>query len=384
MKTRITTWIFLLTLLGNITVFGQDIPPLIISSPLCRNCPVNRPFQTVGKQLFDPCEAPVVLKGVNKMVYFDSQDPDGSKTFREIRSIGANCVRIVWQMRGDNNGPPSSVALLDKIITNAKANNLIPIVGLWDYTGYSDGGFSKLDEYTAFWTRRDVVRLVQKHRSAMILNIANEAGMHEAEYNVDSLNMYAAVYKAKIRQIRAAHIDVPIMIDGMDQGKSLHCFAVKGREIANDDPAHNVIFSFHPYWPKSATGGTSYIADKFAEVDTITIPIVMGEVSKYGASDGSGASVCSPAGIADYEQFIKRADAAGMGWLIWEWGPGNKDGIIPCPQMDMTSDGRAATIGANPGGANSWVSDVALTASYSVRNTAKRTGFIMNGFKACP
>ena len=158
MKTRVIFWSLLLIGISQTISFSQPGPGL--PQPLGDGLPCppycgfkTRTFQTYGKQLFDPCGTAVVLKGVNKQVYFDAGDPDGAVSFREIAKTGANCVRIVWQMRNDDTHVPSSTALLDRIITNAKANKLIPIVGLWDYTSDTlnkDGGFSHLSEYVAY------------------------------------------------------------------------------------------------------------------------------------------------------------------------------------------------------------------------------------------
>jgi mannan endo-1,4-beta-mannosidase len=286
-------------------------------------------FQTNGKQLLDPCGKPVILKGVNKMAVFDHSDSLGLHYFPEIAKSGANCVRIAWEMKSNVNKQliTNSVSRLDQLISNAKNNKLIPIVGLWDYTNTTDGGFSKLNEYVKFWQKPAVLTMIRKHRAYLIINIANEAGMADgSEDSPDSLTKYAKGYGDAILQLRKSGINVPLMIDGTDRGKSLHCFAVKGPQMLNADPRHNLIFSFHPYWAKADTDANpTFIQSKFAEVSPLAITIVMGELAEYGAWPGSDTiNICSSKGRVDYEQFVKRAEAAGMGWLIWEWGPGNQ------------------------------------------------------------
>ena len=105
-------------------------------------------FQTKGKLLMDPCGRSVILKGVNKLSVFDTDDPVGANYFREIAQTGANCVRIVWEMNAAN-----PLSRLDQLISNARDNNLIPIVGLWDFTDTPDGGFSHLNDYANYWIR---------------------------------------------------------------------------------------------------------------------------------------------------------------------------------------------------------------------------------------
>lgn len=328
-----------------------------------------------------------MLKGINKMAVFDNTDPFGKIYFQEIAKTKANCVRIVWEMNSHLNGQPNPLPRLDSLITNAKKNKLIPIVGLWDYTNTADGGFSKLDEYVTYWTSPAMLALISKHQSALILNVANEAARSADhggnEYNTADLDVYAKTYKQAIDTLRHKGIKVPIMIDGMDRGKSLHCFAVKGAEIAR---AGNVIFSFHAYWPKWATDADpGYIQARFSEVRGIQTPIVIGELSKYGAWPGdSTISVCSEKGEVDYRQFAQQADAAGIGWMVWEWGPGNQWKVAgDCPQMNMTTDGTVATLGKTT--QNAWASELTTDRQvrYSIENTAKKTFFVQNGFTTC-
>lgn len=347
-------------------------------------------FQTDGKQLRDPCGSPIILKGVNKQSVFDHDDPVGASYFPEIAKSGANCVRIVWEIKSGEVDNP--LTRLDQLITNAKANKLIPIVGLWDFTETDDGGFSHLlTDYVSFWIRPDVVKLIKKHQAYLIVNIANEAakaaehgGNEDAPTDVIT---YANAYKRAVNSLRQAGINVPLMIDGMDRGKSLKCFALKGPEMLNADPRHNLIFSFHAYWSQSDTDASpTFIQDRFAEVSGLPINIVIGELAGFGAWPGSPTiNVCSPAGKVDYLQFAQRAETAGMGWLMWEWGPGGRWQVPgDCPQLNMTTNGTFKSImditSASP---NQWVRDLAIDLPFSLKH-AQKTAFITNGFKTCP
>ena len=395
MKKQSIFWSLLLIGISQTLSFGQrQNPPLSDGPPCPPYCGFKTyTFTTKGKQILDPCGSPIVLKGVNKMAVFDHADPFGKNYFREIARTKANCVRIAWEMTSQVNNQTivNPLSRLDSLITNAKKNKLIPIVGLWDYTTTGDGGFSKLNEYVTYWTQPSMKTLINKHKTALILNIANEAAKsaeHGGNEDVPAdLDTFATAYKKAIVKLRRNGINVPIMIDGMDRGKSLHCFAVKGAYIANADTLTNVIFSFHAYWPKSATDADpGYIQAKFNKVSSLNTPIVIGELSKYGAWPGdSTISVCSAAGIVDYKQFAQRADAAGIGWLIWEWGPGNQWKVAgDCPQMDMTTNGTIATLGNTP--ANAWAKELTTDnrIPYSIEKTAQKTFFIDSGLKSCP
>ncbi len=338
-----------------------------------------------GRTLFDPCGSAVVLKGVNKMVFFDNADPEGAATFPEIAKSGANCVRIVWQMKDDNTGRPSSTQRLDRIITNARQNGLLPIVGLWDFTNTPDGGFSKLSEYADYWTRSDVVAVIRKHQKCLIINIANEAARKaEAGGNEDNStdrDTFANKYNEVVNQLRRARVTVPLMIDGMDQGKSLRGFTFIGPGLLAKDPQHNLLFSFHAYWPKQFTDGTTLIADAFVALRSVNIAVVIGELAKYGA-DPTGNAPCSDAGLADYQEFVRQADRVNIGWLLWEWGP-----RVPadCPEMSMTLDGKITSLANIPTtDRRFWMRELALDAPNSIRKTARRTPFIQNSFVGCP
>ena len=222
-----------------------------------------------------------------------------------------------------------------------------------------------------------MVNLIKKHQAYLIVNMANEAATGD-ETNATDLTTYATAYKSAVLKLRKAGINVPLMIDGMDRGKSLLCFARKGPEMLSADPKQNLIFSFHPYWPKSDTDANpSFIANAFAAVQSLSIVIVMGELAGFGAGAGNDSVKCSPTGAVDYLQFAQRADAARMGWLLWEWGPKK---VSACSSMDITTDGTFASIKNTP---NQWVRDLVIDQPFSLKN-AQKTPFITSGFKPCP
>ena len=224
-----------------------------------------------GSKLIDPCGKPLLIRGVNKMFIFEQDQAKriGTNILPEIAKTGANCVRIVWGIRrvvgkdaeGNNITVNSSVQELDNVITNCKAQKMIPIIGLWDFTGDADSrsGFDRLSEYVDFWTRTDVLAVLKKHQNALIINIANEAAP-ECDDSSKQLNAilpeYIKVYTDVIIKIRAAGIKIPLIIDGLDFGKSLKCFSFirtgqtinTATELLNTDSQQNLIFYFHSYW----------------------------------------------------------------------------------------------------------------------------------------
>jgi mannan endo-1,4-beta-mannosidase len=347
---------------------------------------ISTTFFVMGSRLMDPCGKMVVLRGMNKLIIFDTIDPLGDLSIPEIAKTGANCIRVGWGIK-NLNLTPTSPADLDHIIQTCRDNGMIPIVGLWDYTDEPDGGFSRLPEYTAFWTSQEMVQLVKKHEGCLIVNIANEAATGDEDNN-DDLQEFVRAYSFSVQQIRAAGINVPLVIDGMDQGKSLRCFSKIGAELTAADPLHNLLFSFHPYWPKRLTTGTTSILDAFHEAIDAEIPFIMGEISKFGAW-ADGASVCSAAGEVDYMQFIELANTYRIGWLAWEWGPGNgvmdeNDQFRSCPNMDATSDRTFLSLtSVLPGDPNFWLRELIIEHPHGIAKTAKKTTWMINNSLSC-
>ena len=391
MKKYVVACFLLPAILCQTHSYGQAGP--VVPSPF----PRPTVFHVQGRQLLDACGSPVVLKGVNKMVFFDRTDPEGAISFPQIALTGANCVRIVWQMKNDADSTPTSLDRLDRIIGNAKASRLIPMVGLWDHSGLPDGGFSKLSEYTDYWTRPEVVRLIRKHQAYLLINIADEAATGNELAAADVMT-FDTTYQRAVAKMRKAGIAVPLVIDGMDRGKSLRCFVDKGPGMLRADSLHNLIFSFHPYWPKAETDsmeGGHFIENRFAEVRAMARPItlIMGEVSKYGAFVDSTSNPCLTPGVVDYRKLVQQAAAQDMGWLIWEWGPGNAFKTTQCTNMDMTTDRMFRSLfripatppTTRPEDDRHWMKELAISnASYSIKSSVKTTSFINSGFKNCP
>src|SRR3954466_9053232 len=77
-------------------------------------------YQVKGRFLTDPCGDTVVLRGVNKMVIWRWNEPDGLGSIHEIAKTGANCVRIVWDYSG-------TADMLNTAITTCESEKMIPI-----------------------------------------------------------------------------------------------------------------------------------------------------------------------------------------------------------------------------------------------------------------
>jgi mannan endo-1,4-beta-mannosidase len=209
-------------------------------------------FFVLGRHLYDSLGSKVILRGVNKLSVFDNGDPFGLISFPEIKQTSANTVRIAWAITGDlqPRGVATATATLDALITNAKANHLIPMIELHDATG----DWSRLNDLVTYWTQPTVVTVIQKHQAYLLINIGNEAGD-------DSVSQadFVAGYSDAIFNMRAAGIHVPLVIDASDWGKNLTMLNNTAAILLAADPDFNLIFSLHLYWSMSCGADAAFI-----------------------------------------------------------------------------------------------------------------------------
>lgn len=328
-------------------------------------------FQVQGRHLYSKDGERVLLRGVNKMAAWERGDPSCAKIFPEIRKTGANVVRIFWftdsrEVLG--NLPKTTVENLDLAIENCRKSNLIPLVHLWDATG----DWSKLGLLVDYWTRPDVVAVIKKHQEYLLLNIANEAGDEKVTFE-----QFKSGYTSAITRIRNAGIRVPLIIDAADFGKEMDYFFCKkpgklntnARDLMDLDHRltggdANLVFSLHAYWDGFTPDGIpapKYLAQKIDEIVSLNIPFVIGEFTgkSLGCTDDS-----------PYLTVLEKCHEHEIGWMAWEWGPGNEHGDSPCAAMNMTTDGKYATI------QNGWAKTVAIDHRFSIKNTAVTPRFL--------
>ncbi len=315
-------------------------------------------FYVQGRQLFDECGEAVTLRGVSKDAVSDWSDPTGASTFPEIRKTGANVVRIVWLTDAfANQYPNATVANMDTVIQNCRDNHMIPMIELHDATMPGrDGGWYLLPSLVDFWTRPDVVAVLNKHQRYLLINIGNEVGNYQVAQQ-DYLDQYSTA----VQRMRAAGYRVPLVIDAAQYGQGMSYILNNAPALIAADPLHNLIFSLHVYWDDHADPA----ADFDAAVDQVVaqnIPFIVGEFNSIRSLDTCVED--SP-----YQEIIRKSQEASIGWLAWSWGPNN----YPCSRMDMTPDGQYASL--KPG----WAQEVAIDSPYSIKNTSVTPNSIANG-----
>jgi len=298
-------------------------------------------FHVKGRHLYDKCGEKVILRGVNKMIIW--KDIDGIPAYAEIAQTGANVVRIVW----NDSGPALD---LDKTITNCIAQQMIPMVESHDATGK----WELLDKAVDYWIRPDIVPILQKHEQYLLLNIANECG--DAGVTTE---MIRTKYCEVIQKMRLAGIHVPLIIDATDWGKNINILQSEGPALLEADPDHNLIFSIHLWWPVMWGYSEKRIIEELAESVAMELPLIVGEFGNRWDE--------TPGGVIPWRAILKQCQLYEIGWLAWSWGPGNK----PQTFLDMTRDGSFATL-------HDWGLAVAITDSFSIKNTSVRPAFILN------
>ncbi len=296
-------------------------------------------FRVAGRFLYDKCGEKVILRGINKMTVWT--DISGA-SFPEIAKTGANSVRIVWVTTGD-------LTKFDAAIQKCRDNKMIPMVELHDATGE----WSKLSICVDWWCKPEVVNVIQKHEEYLLVNIANECGNAVSEAD------FKSGYTDAVKKMRAAGIHVPIVIDAAKYGQDINILHATGPDILTADPDHNLLFSVHMWWPKEYGYSDLSITDGISKSVKMNLPLIVGEF-------GNTAAKC--VGDINYKLILEECQKNEIGWLVWEWGPGNSD----CESMDMTTDSKFETL-------RDWGLEVSVTDANSIKNTSVRPKFMETG-----
>ncbi len=323
----------------------------IASAGMADAQPVGRETMHLrGRHLYTAAGERVVLRGVNEMFAYSS-DPTGARTMGEIARTGANAVRILTM-------PDYPADRLDAILGNAVRVGMIPIAECHAATGK----WEKLDECVSYWTRPDIAAVIRRHRRWVLVNIANEAGTTVPR------DAFVAGYVDAIARIRAAGIDVPLMIDGSDWGKEYAMLLDSWRVFDRADPAHAIIVSAHSYWAGSEAERKAPYRAIIARVLRDDIPFLLGEGPTATGWD------CKP---SPYAWAMTELDKAEIGWLAWSWGLVPNGDCRAANSYDITDRGRYGRWKA-PSGKVLMVSHPA-----SIRNTSRRPCSIANAGRNC-
>ncbi len=329
---------------------------------------LNQPTLYVkGRELFDNAGNKIILRGVN-LPLLDDWDFPKSDRLAEIEKTGANAIRIQWYVTyprkpEDPVRPLFATAHLDTFLAKCKAARIIPIVTLFDYTCSPDTTLVN-SGLVPWWTRAEVVAMLNAHKRYVIINIGNEVGHYRwLGSTAAALTAYRNAYASAITSIRNTGLAMPIMIDAPDCGTSLNAFNSIGQALVDHDPKHNILLSVHAYWAAPGFDGPAEIR----KAHSANLPIVFGEIANkqadhedecfYALDGGQGQP---PANGFKYQDLLALLKTHEMGWLAWSWWRDK------CPAREMTTNGTFA--GLTPYG-----SDIVNNVSYGLKATAKRS-----------
>ena len=351
------------------------------AAPAAVPAPAAAPFQVAGRYLKDSKGANINLRGVNVGVFKSGYADDLQRVAQAVHGSGANAVRLVWWGNTANgwSNPADAPDLLtlgnlDRAIAEYAGLGLLPIVELHDATRYMAVGMDTAATWndpavfkariTDFWTRADVMAMVQKHQNHLIVNLANEWGAVASDYA--DAPAFVQNYVSAIASIRTAWAaagigNVPLMVDAPNGGTGVDVFLAphanqpnvsNGQVILNADPLKNTLLSTHTYWPESEGYTPALITARMTDIERSGLPIVLGEVGTN--ANGSSCNV----DVVDWNTVMTQAVARNIGTLAWTWyEEGN------CNDMNIAPDG--ATLPPNDG-ATTFRNQVLRNASYGL------------------
>lgn len=292
-------------------------------------------FTTQGTQLIDATGQPFVIKGINNPHAWFGES--AFQALADIAATRANTVRIVWNTRG-------RADQLERIIEQCISLKMIPMVELHDVTGSSSG--ERLLDMARYYTRDDVKAVLMRHQRYLLINIANEWGDHEV-----TTRQWTQSYRPVIAAMREAGFKTTLVIDAPGWGQNIHPILEGGRELIEDDPLHNILFSVHMY---GSWNNAQDIIDKLTAAKERQLPLIVGEFG-YNYNDGQNNLTCK----ADHCVIMKTCQGLGYGFMPWSWTGNNRENAW----LDMvdSSDWRTPT----------WWGREIIDGEYGIRQTAR-------------
>ena len=297
MSRRIRAWLTAL-----IAAFALCLP-VLASVPSAHAATAYAPtgLRVSGTNIVESNGNAFVIRGTS---HAHAWYPTQTQAFADIKSLGANAVRVVLS---GGRWPANSVSDVANVVSLCKASRLICVLEDHDTTGYGEqGGAYTLDQAADYWI--SVKSALQGQEDYVIVNIGNEPFGNNAV-----TPGWADATGAAIRKLRANGFDHALMVDAPNWGQDWQgVMRDNARTVFDRDPDRNTIFSVHMYGVyDTAAEITSYL-DAFRAAG---LPLVIGEFG-FDHSDGD----------PDENTIMSEASARGIGYLGWSWS-GNGGGV---------------------------------------------------------
>ncbi|GAA3622605.1 hypothetical protein GCM10022267_05900 [Lentzea roselyniae] len=190
-----------------------------------------------GPRIVEANGATFVMRGVNHAyAWYPSQ----TSSFANIKSFGANTVRVVLGSGQRWSATPASEA--SRIIGLCKQNRLICVLEVHDTTGYGDqGGAATLDQAANYWV--GIVNTLKGQENYVVINLGNEPFG-----NASVSSRWASSTTGAIRKLRSAGLQHLLMADAPMWGQDWNnIMRNNAASVFNSDPQRNTVFSVHMY-----------------------------------------------------------------------------------------------------------------------------------------
>lgn len=265
-------------------------------------------FYVEDGRLYDAYGNDFVIRGVNNAhAWFDGYAQYFAWfALDDIQSYGTNTIRVVWDTK-------SSPALLADVMHRIVELEMVPMIELHDTTGVRAD--QSLFDTAAYWTKPEVVAVLQEFRSYALVNIANEWSGGET---------YQAAYTTVIASLRAAGLEHTLVVDASGYGQNAQSIFDSAAPLLEADPAHNLLFSLHMYDLYEDPARVSSVLEQAA---SMKIPFIVGE---YG-HELSGKTV-------PWAEIQAKCTELGLGYIAWSWMGNDMD----TAQLDLAESWEGA------------------------------------------
>jgi mannan endo-1,4-beta-mannosidase len=289
-----------------------------------------------GTKIVEANGAAFVMRGVNHAyVWYPSQN----SSFANIKSFGANTVRVV--LGSGQRWGPTPAAEVTNIVSLCKQSRLICVLEVHDTTGFGEeGAAASLDQAASYWI--SVANALKGQENYVVINLGNEPFGNNQQVSAT----WASATSSAITRLRGAGLSHLLMADGPMWGQDWqNIMRDNAASVFSADPQHNTVFSIHMYGVYDTAAEINAYFDAFR---TAGLPLVVGE---FGGMHTDG----NP----DEDTIMAQAQARGLGYLGWSWS-GNSSEVA---YLDMTN-------GFDPASLTPW-GERFLNGPNGVRLTAK-------------
>lgn len=266
-------------------------------------------FHVEDGRLLDANGNDFVMRGVN---HPHSWFPDETGAIADIKSLGANTVRVV--LSSGDRWTRNDTADVADVVSRCKENRLVCVLEVHDTTGYGEqSGAASLDQAVDYWV--SVQDALQGEEEYVIVNIGNEP------HGNSGYESWATDTSDAVQRMRSAGFAHTLMVDAPNWGQDWSStMRDNAASVFSSDPDANTVFSIHMYGVYETRAAVSDYLRHFTDSG---LPIVVGEFG-FDHSDGD----------PDEDAVMAMSETLGTGYLGWSWS-GNSEGV---DYLDMVTD----------------------------------------------